>query len=222
MRFGELRDEPAFDGLPPAAGTFPRRYLHALDAVDPRAAGRLHFKHAAASAGGEVVHPPCQPFAEPGNKEPSHQLLPFDRKRRRIDGFDLIIGKPFGHLFHTAFSFRSFGAVRIRILRPEAALCRVQPAFDRPDRDAEPRGDFRLRQLPPEIQVQKLPVLLAQQPQRLPHGIRLRNAVPAVRQDAFGRRIDGEFKQRCLFAEVIGAFVPRDAEYPRFEGIFVP
>jgi len=217
MRIGELRDKCALRHfLLIGTGNFPRRQLHAFDAVDPRPAGHLHIAHRAAFAGREVVHPPRQRLAGLRDKEPTHQLLPFDGKRRPAVGFDRICGQGFGQLFQMAFSFRVFG--RVWIFFFEALPGRMQPAFYRPDRDAEPFGDLRLRQRLPVIQIENLLVLVSQQVQSLPHGVHLGDALPSGRQFPFGQLVDRNCVLRRLPAEEIGALVPSDAEDPRLKG----
>ena len=71
---------------------------------------------------------------------------------------------------HTVLSFRFFGVIWILVF--EMLFCRVESAFHRTHRNIQPLCDLRLGHFLPEVQVENLLVLIAQQLQCLPHGIR--------------------------------------------------
>ena len=97
----------------------------------------------------------------------------------------------------------------------------VKAAFDRSDRNAEPACDLRLPQIPEIAEIQDLLVGIAEAIERFMHDRPRRNAVDAGRQRRLVKRFQRELHALCLCAEIVVAFVPRNAEDPRLEHDFI-
>ena len=97
----------------------------------------------------------------------------------------------------------------------------VKAAFDRADRNAEPACDLRLGKISEIAEIQDLLVGIAETIERFMHDRPCRNAVDAGRQRRFVKRFQRDLHALSLCAEIVVAFVPRDAEDPRLEHDFV-